>query len=66
MFKDMRFAALKKFMAALAFSRVRSEFARAFSDSIPVMAGYGTMGFAAGVLLAVHGGIVSSALWGAV
>ena len=43
----------------------RSEFSRAFSDSIPVMAGYGTMGFAAGVLLAVRGGIALPALWGA-
>lgn len=43
----------------------RPEFGKAFSDSIPVMAGYGTMGFAAGVLLAVNGGIALSALWGA-
>ena len=38
---------------------------RAFVDSLPVMAGYGTMGFAAGVLLAVEGGISMPALWGA-
>ncbi len=43
-----------------------SVFRRAFSDSIPVMAGYGTMGFAAGVLLSVHGGIANSAFWAAV
>ena len=42
-----------------------SVFRRAFADSIPVMAGYGTMGFAAGVLLAVHGGIRWTALWAA-
>ena len=42
-----------------------SVFKKAFSDSIPVMAGYGTMGFASGVLLAVHGGIPWPALWGA-
>ena len=42
-----------------------SVFRRAFTDSIPVMAGYGTMGFAAGVLLAVHGGLRWSALWAA-
>jgi 4-azaleucine resistance transporter AzlC len=40
-------------------------FRTAFTDSIPVMAGYGTMGFAAGVLLAVNGGIPLPALWGA-
>ena len=42
------------------------EFRRAFSDSIPVMAGYGTMGFAAGVLLSVHGEVPVPALWAAV
>ena len=36
-------------------SRRPSVFGKAFADSIPVMAGYGTMGFAAGVLLAVNG-----------
>ena len=41
-----------------------SIFGTAFADSIPVMAGYGTMGFAAGVLLSVHGGIPFPALWG--
>ena len=40
-------------------------FRKALSDSMPVMAGYGTMGFAAGVLLAVNGGIGMPALWGA-
>ena len=46
-------------------SRRPSVFGKAFADSIPVMAGYGTMGFAAGVLLAVNGGIAWPALWGA-
>ena len=32
---------------------------------MPVMAGYGTMGFAAGVLLAVQGGLSLPALWAA-
>lgn len=41
-------------------------FRKALSDSVPVMAGYGTMGFAAGVLLAVHGGIRYPAFWGAI
>jgi 4-azaleucine resistance transporter AzlC len=41
------------------------ELRKAFSDSIPVMAGYGTMGFAAGVLLSVHGAIPVPAFWGA-
>ena len=40
-------------------------FRKAFSDSVPVMAGYGTMGFAAGVLLSVNGGVSMPALWGA-
>lgn len=43
-----------------------SVFRRALSDSIPVMTGYGTMGFASGVLLAVHGGIPFPAFWAAV
>ena len=43
----------------------RSVLRKAFAASIPVLAGYGTMGFAAGVLLAVHGGISFPALWGA-
>ena len=43
-----------------------SVFRKALSDSVPVMAGYGTMGFASGVLLAVHGGISMPALWAAI
>lgn len=46
--------------------KTASVFRKAFSDSVPVMAGYGTMGFASGVLLAVHGGISMPALWAAV
>jgi 4-azaleucine resistance transporter AzlC len=41
-------------------------FRRAFKDSLPVLMGYSTMGFAAGVLLAVHGGVEWPAFWGAV
>ena len=37
---------------------------RAFLASLPVMTGYGTMGFAAGVLLALNGGVSMPALWG--
>ena len=43
-----------------------SIFRLAFTDSIPVMVGYGTMGFAAGVLLAVRGGVCFPAVWGAI
>ena len=39
-------------------------FRRAFKDSLPVLMGYSTMGFAAGALLAVHGGVDWPALWG--
>lgn len=41
----------------------RSVFRAALTDSVPVMAGYVTMGFAAGVLLAVRGGVSCPALW---
>ncbi|MBQ9432087.1 MAG: AzlC family ABC transporter permease [Kiritimatiellae bacterium] len=37
---------------------------RSFIASLPVMTGYGTMGFAAGVLLALNGGVSMPALWG--
>ncbi len=40
-------------------------FKTAFRDSIPVLMGYSTMGFAAGVLLAVEGGIAWSPAWAA-
>ncbi len=40
-------------------------FRKAFKDSIPVLMGYSTMGFASGVLLAVEGGITLSPLWAA-
>ena len=36
----------------------------AFVDSLPVLMGYSTMGFVAGVLLAAKGGVVLSPLWG--
>ena len=40
-------------------------FRRAFRDSIPVLMGYSTMGFAAGVLLAVEGVLAWSPAWAA-
>ena len=36
---------------------------QAFVASLPVLTGYSTMGFAAGVLLALHGGLRLSSLW---
>ena len=38
-------------------------FRRAFVDSLPVMMGYTTMGFVAGVLLAAKGNVILSPLW---
>lgn len=38
-------------------------FKRAFADSLPVLMGYTTMGFVAGVLLAAKGGLDLSPLW---
>ena len=38
---------------------------RAAADSIPVLMGYLTMGFAAGVLLSAHGGVPHPWFWGA-
>ena len=46
-------------------SETRMIFRRAFRDSIPVLMGYSTMGFAAGVLLAVEGAIAWSPAWAA-
>ena len=40
-------------------------FRLAFRDSVPVLMGYSTMGFAAGVLLAVQGGIAWAPAWAA-
>ena len=40
--------------------------AKAFKDSIPVLMGYSTMGFAAGVLLAVRGDIAWAPAWAAI
>ena len=37
---------------------------RAFIDSLPVLMGYTTMGFVAGVLLAAKGDVLLSPLWG--
>ena len=42
----------------------RSVLRRAFVDSLPVLMGYATMGFVAGVLLAAKGEVVLSPLWG--
>lgn len=39
--------------------------ARAFIASLPVLTGYGTMGFAAGLLLALQDGTAGSAFWAA-
>lgn len=36
---------------------------RAFVASLPVLTGYSTMGFAAGVLLALHGGLMHPVFW---
>ena len=41
----------------------RAIFRRAFVDSLPVLMGFTTMGFVAGVLLAAKGGVVLSPLW---
>ena len=38
-------------------------FRRAFVDSLPVLMGYTTMGFVAGVLLAAKGDVILSPLW---
>ena len=38
-------------------------FRQSFIDSLPVLMGYTTMGFVAGVLLAAKGGVVLSPLW---
>lgn len=40
-------------------------FRKAFADSLPVLMGYTTMGFAAGVLLAAKGGVMIPPLWAA-
>jgi len=38
-------------------------FARAFRDSLPILMGYGTMGFAAGVVFAVKSGSAHPEMW---
>lgn len=42
----------------------RAVFYRAFIDSLPVLMGYSSMGFAAGVLLGARGDVPFSPLWG--
>ena len=44
-------------------SRRRAILRRAFTDSLPVLMGYTTMGFVAGVLLAAKAGIHHAPLW---
>lgn len=41
----------------------KSVLRQAFTASLPVLTGYATMGFAAGVLLALHGGLPCPLLW---
>ena len=41
----------------------RAIFRRAFVDSVPVLMGYTTMGFVAGVLLAAKGNVILAPLW---
>lgn len=43
----------------------KAVFKKALRDSLPVLMGYTTMGFAAGVLLAAKGGLPCPAFWGA-
>ena len=43
---------------------VRGAARRALVDSLPVLMGYTTMGFVAGVLLAARGDVILSPLWG--
>jgi 4-azaleucine resistance transporter AzlC len=45
-------------------SRTRAIARRAFVDSLPVLMGYTTMGFVAGVLLAAKGDVILSPVWG--
>lgn len=46
-----------------AIPKPRSLAKRAFVDSLPVLMGYSTMGFVAGVLLAAKGGVSLAPLW---
>ena len=41
----------------------RAMLKQAFVDSLPVLMGYTTMGFVAGVLLAAKGNVILSPLW---
>ena len=45
-------------------SRDRGILRRAFVDSLPVLMGYSTMGFAAGVLMGAKAGVPFSPVWG--
>ena len=40
-------------------------FRRAFADSLPILAGYATMGFAAGVVIAAQSGLSFAPVWSA-
>ena len=55
---------MREFVAIPADERRRIRRA-AFVASLPVLMGYVTMGFAAGVLMAVKGGLVHPAAWSA-
>ncbi len=55
---------MREFTAIPAAERRRIRRA-AFVSSLPVLMGYVTMGFAAGVLMAVKGGLVHPAAWSA-
>lgn len=50
--------------ARIGAKRLRAVFRRAFIDSLPVMMGYSTMGFAAGVLMGARGDVPFSPAWG--
>ncbi len=53
---------LRQFLQIAQFER-RAILRRAFVNSLPVLMGYTTMGFAAGVLLSVKGGVYCAPAW---
>ena len=53
---------LRQFLQVAQFER-RAILRRAFVNSLPVLMGYTTMGFAAGVLLSVKGGVPCAPAW---
>lgn len=57
---------MKNCISGITGNRRRALFHRALINSLPVLMGYSTMGFAAGVLLALHGHISFSPLWAAI